>query len=140
MVLEKEAKDAAQIFAQNSLAGVYSHGLNRFPRVIEYLQKGEIDPQVTADCVLSMGAFERWDGHQRLWSVKCKAGDGPGLWSWQSSMASVLLLWAITTTGCGAEAMAGRQQIRDASESVGLIPVLICRPGAVWTERLEITR
>ena len=58
---EKNAKDAAQIFAQNSLAGVYSHGLNRFPRVIEYLQKGEIDPQVTADCVLSMGAFERWD-------------------------------------------------------------------------------
>ena len=69
---EKNAKDAAQIFAQNSLAGVYSHGLNRFPRVIEYLQKGEIDPQVTADCVLSMGAFERWDGHRGFGPLNAK--------------------------------------------------------------------
>ena len=50
-VLEKygfdaeRAADAAEIFAQNSLAGVFSHGLNRFPRVIEYLRKGEIDPE-----------------------------------------------------------------------------------------------
>lgn len=41
-VLEKhgftpaDAKDAAVIFAQNSLSGVYSHGLNRFPRVVSY--------------------------------------------------------------------------------------------------------
>lgn len=69
---EKNAKDAAQIFAQNSLSGVYSHGLNRFPRVIEYLQKGEIDPQVTADCVLSMGAFERWDGHRGFGPLNAK--------------------------------------------------------------------
>lgn len=45
-VLEKkgfqpeDAKNAAVIFAQNSLAGVYSHGLNRFPRVVSYLEKG----------------------------------------------------------------------------------------------------
>ena len=31
------AKNAAVIFAQNSLAVVYSHGLNRFPRVVSYL-------------------------------------------------------------------------------------------------------
>ena len=40
----KRAEEAAEIFAQNSLAGVYSHGLNRFPRVVEYLKKGEIEP------------------------------------------------------------------------------------------------
>ena len=60
----ERAHDAAVIFAQNSLAGVYSHGLNRFPRVVEYLQKGEIDPSVTATCEISLGAFERWDGHR----------------------------------------------------------------------------
>ena len=27
----KRAHEAAEIFAQNSLAGVFSHGLNRFP-------------------------------------------------------------------------------------------------------------
>ena len=60
---EDGARAAAEIFAQNSLAGVYSHGLNRFPRVVEYLKKGEIDPSVTATCEISLGAFERWDGH-----------------------------------------------------------------------------
>lgn len=42
---EENAADAAGIFAQNSLAGVYSHGLNRFPRVIEYLKKGKLTPR-----------------------------------------------------------------------------------------------
>lgn len=37
---EDRAEAAAAIFAQNSLAGVYSHGLNRFPKVVEYLEKG----------------------------------------------------------------------------------------------------
>lgn len=60
----KRAHDAAEIFAQNSLCGVYSHGLNRFPRVIEYLKSGEIDPSVEAECVASFGALERWDGHR----------------------------------------------------------------------------
>lgn len=61
---QKEALDAATVFAQNSLDGIYSHGYIRFPRVVEYLDKGEIDPKVTADCVMSFGAMERWDGHR----------------------------------------------------------------------------
>ena len=40
----ERAHEAAEIFAQNSLAGVFSHGLNRFPRAVGYLRKGEIDP------------------------------------------------------------------------------------------------
>lgn len=60
----KRAEEAAEIFAQNSLAGVYSHGLNRFPRVVEYLKKGEIDPNIQAECTFRFGAFERWDGHR----------------------------------------------------------------------------
>ena len=69
-VLEKhgftpaDAKDAAVIFAQNSLSGVYSHGLNRFPRVVSYLEKGEIDPLARAECIFRMGSMERWDGHR----------------------------------------------------------------------------
>ena len=59
-----DARSAGEIFAQNSLAGVYSHGLNRFPRVVEYLDKGEIDPNARATCVMRMGAIERWDGHR----------------------------------------------------------------------------
>ena len=69
-VLEKHgfdresALESASIFAQNSLAGVYSHGLNRFPRVISYLEKGEIHPEAKAECETSMGAIERWNGHR----------------------------------------------------------------------------
>ena len=61
---EEDARSAAEIFAQNSLAGVYSHGLNRFPRLISYLDKGVIDPSVRASCVMSFGNMERWDGHR----------------------------------------------------------------------------
>ena len=51
----ERAHEAAEIFAQNSLAGVFSHGLNRFPRVVEYLRKGEIDPAAEAVCTASFG-------------------------------------------------------------------------------------
>ncbi|MCD7908642.1 MAG: 3-dehydro-L-gulonate 2-dehydrogenase [Clostridium sp.] len=61
---EKHAKDGATVFALNSLDGVYSHGVNRFPRVVEYLDKGEIDCHSIAECEQSMGAIERWNGHR----------------------------------------------------------------------------
>ncbi len=69
---EDRAEAAAVIFAQNSLAGVYSHGLNRFPRVVEYLEKGEIDPQIEATCDLQLGAFERWNGHRGFGPLNAK--------------------------------------------------------------------
>lgn len=66
------AHDAAVIFAQNSLAGVPSHGLNRFPRVVEYLKKGEIDPRAEAVCLASFGALERWDGRRGFGPLNAK--------------------------------------------------------------------
>lgn len=69
---EERAKAAAEIFAQNSLAGVYSHGLNRFPRVVEYLEKGEIDPEIAATCELQLGAMERWNGHRGFGPLNAK--------------------------------------------------------------------
>lgn len=77
-VLEKrgftpeDAKDAAMLFAQNSLAGVPSHGLNRFPRVVSYLENGGIDPKAKATCEMSMGAIERWDGHRGFGPLNAK--------------------------------------------------------------------
>lgn len=69
---EKNAFDAATVFAQNSLDGIYSHGLNRFPRVVDYLDKGEIDPEVTADCEMAAGALERWNGHRGFGPLNAK--------------------------------------------------------------------
>lgn len=69
---EKNAIDAATVFAQNSLDGIYSHGVNRFPRVVEYLDKGEINPDVVATCEMSMGAIERWEGHRGFGPLNAK--------------------------------------------------------------------
>ena len=61
---EKNALAAATVFADNSLDGIYSHGCNRFPRVISYLDKKEIDPKAVATCEISFMAFQRWNGHR----------------------------------------------------------------------------
>ena len=83
----EDAQAAAEIFAHNSLAGVYSHGLNRFPRLVSYLEKGVIDPRVRADCVQAFGNMERWDGHrgfgplnaQRAMSRACELAKAHGI-------------------------------------------------------------
>lgn len=69
---EERGEAAAEIFAQDSLAGVYSHGLNRFPRVVSYLEKGEIDPDIVATCELQLGAMERWNGHRGFGPLNAK--------------------------------------------------------------------
>ncbi len=69
---EELAGDAATVFAQNSLDGIYSHGINRFPRVVSYLDKGEIKPENVATCVSAMGAIQRWDGHRGFGPLNAK--------------------------------------------------------------------
>lgn len=61
---DERAHAAAEIFAQNSLAGIYSHGLNRFPIFVDTLRRGGVDPTAEAECIASFGAMERWDGHR----------------------------------------------------------------------------
>lgn len=63
---DSDAADTAEIFAQNSLAGVYSHGLNRFPQIIKLLDTGHISPHTSPTCELRFGAMERWNGHKGL--------------------------------------------------------------------------
>ncbi len=63
---EKTAFDAATNFAQTSLDGVYSHGINRFARVISYIDKGTIDPKAQPVCEMKCGAMERWNGNLAL--------------------------------------------------------------------------
>ncbi len=57
------AKVSAENFVENSLYGVLSHGVNRFPKVISYLEKGYIKPENKPSLVQSMGALEKWDGN-----------------------------------------------------------------------------
>ncbi len=71
-VSEQMADDVAQMFAETSLDGVYSHGVNRFPRMISYLEKGYIKPEEKPSLVQAMGAFEQWDGNQGFGNTNAK--------------------------------------------------------------------
>ena len=41
----EKAGVAAEVFADNSCDGVASHGLNRFPRFVSYIESGSVDPK-----------------------------------------------------------------------------------------------
>ncbi len=59
---EKKAGKCAEVFAANSLEGIYSHGVYRFPRFVEYIKKGFIDVHAEPRLVQVAGALEQWDG------------------------------------------------------------------------------
>jgi 3-dehydro-L-gulonate 2-dehydrogenase len=63
-----KAGKCAEIFASNSLDGVYSHGVYRFMRFISYIQKGYVKPDAEPELVHTTGALEQWEG---------KLGPGP---------------------------------------------------------------
>ncbi len=69
---EQSASEASEIFANNSLDGIESHGLNRFPVVVDYLDRGVITPSAIATCEAKMGAIEKWDGHRGFGPLNAK--------------------------------------------------------------------
>lgn len=56
------ARTCAEVFATNSLEGVYSHGVNRFPKFLEYVKAGHVKADKQATCMHRAGALEQWDG------------------------------------------------------------------------------
>ena len=60
------AETNAALFAQNSLDGIYSHGLNRFPKVIEYIDNGYIHVNAVATREEGFAAMERWNGNMGM--------------------------------------------------------------------------
>lgn len=59
---EKKADTCARIFSENSLDGIYSHGVYRFPRFVDYIRRGFIHAGAEPVLVHSAGALEQWDG------------------------------------------------------------------------------
>ena len=59
---EQAARCFAEIFAGNSLDGVYSHGMNRYPRYLADMECGLCDASVTeAKRISGLGGLEVWD-------------------------------------------------------------------------------
>ncbi len=59
----KNADECATIFTANSLDGIYTHGVNRFPRFVQYIQKGYVLPQNKPSRSHVFGGIEQWDGN-----------------------------------------------------------------------------
>jgi len=53
----------ARLFAETTRDGVYTHGLDRFPRFAEMVANGCIDINAEPARVAGAAAIERWDGH-----------------------------------------------------------------------------
>ena len=56
------ARLCASLFVEATLDGVYTHGLERFPRFVSYIGKGWVRPTAEPRLVVAAGALERWDG------------------------------------------------------------------------------
>jgi 3-dehydro-L-gulonate 2-dehydrogenase len=54
----------ARLFAETTRDGVYTHGLNRFPRFAAMVRNGSIDAHAEPTKVSGVGGLERWDGHR----------------------------------------------------------------------------
>lgn len=69
---KETAGESATLFAQNSLDGVYSHGVNRFPKVVSYIDKGYIDPKASPSVEAAFGSMERWNGNLAMGNTSAR--------------------------------------------------------------------
>jgi 3-dehydro-L-gulonate 2-dehydrogenase len=60
---KEKADTLAQIFTANSLDGIYTHGVNRFPRFIEYVQKGYVAIDAAPTLQNKCAGIQQWNGN-----------------------------------------------------------------------------
>lgn len=59
---EQEAASLALIFTESTFDGVFSHGINRFPRFINDVKAGIVRPGIIPEVLIKQNALEQWDG------------------------------------------------------------------------------
>ncbi|MEO8413305.1 MAG: 3-dehydro-L-gulonate 2-dehydrogenase [Ginsengibacter sp.] len=60
----EKANACAKIFTNNSIDGVYTHGVNRFPVFVESVKAGDVQPNATPALRHKFGGMEQWDGNR----------------------------------------------------------------------------
>jgi 3-dehydro-L-gulonate 2-dehydrogenase len=63
----------ARLFAETTCDGVYTHGLNRFPRFVESIRNGSVDVLAEPVKTGGFGAIERWDGRRGVGNLNATA-------------------------------------------------------------------
>ena len=71
-VAAETADACAEMFARTTESGVYSHGVNRFPRFIQQLENGDIIPDALPKRITSLGAIEQWDAQRSIGNLTAK--------------------------------------------------------------------
>lgn len=59
---ESAARTCAEVFGVNTLEGVYSHGVNRFAKFLDYAKAGHVVAHSQAVKKHGTGSIEQWDG------------------------------------------------------------------------------
>jgi 3-dehydro-L-gulonate 2-dehydrogenase len=86
---KEKATIIARIFTESSLDGVYSHGLNRFPRFVQNVKDGIVKVDAEPQKVDSFGNMERWKGNL-----------GPGILNAWHSMGRAMKIAENKGVGC----------------------------------------
>lgn len=60
---KNNAAACAEIFTNNSLDGVYTHGVNRFPRFVSNVDSGHVNPDATPSLISKFAGLEQWNGN-----------------------------------------------------------------------------
>jgi 3-dehydro-L-gulonate 2-dehydrogenase len=58
---KSDSEKLSEIFTENTLVGVSSHGVNRFAEFIELVKSGHINPNAILNKINSFNALEQWD-------------------------------------------------------------------------------
>ncbi|MEI9943517.1 MAG: Ldh family oxidoreductase [Chitinophagaceae bacterium] len=61
---KERANAIAEIFTANSVDGIYTHGVNRFPAFVKHVKEGLVKPDATPTLHHKFGGIEQWNGHQ----------------------------------------------------------------------------
>ncbi|MGE5406333.1 MAG: 3-dehydro-L-gulonate 2-dehydrogenase [Methanosarcina sp.] len=59
----EKSEKLASVFTTNSMEGVYSHGVNRFPRFIKNTREGFVKPDAMPGLIHQAGCIEQWNGN-----------------------------------------------------------------------------
>ena len=70
---EDRAALSARLFAETTRDGVYTHGLNRFPRFEAMVRNGSIDIHAEPTLTTSFGSIERWNGNRGIGNLNAYA-------------------------------------------------------------------
>jgi 3-dehydro-L-gulonate 2-dehydrogenase len=58
-----KAAQCAGIFTDNTVDGITTHGVNRFPRFIRYIKEGYVQKDAEPSLVSGFGGMEQWNGN-----------------------------------------------------------------------------